>query len=102
MEKPSNKSATPSGSSSWRDLPAIPVSVPSKGSIGATGEWRTFRPVLDAEACIACGICYLYCPDGVIICQEDSIPEIDYIYCKGCGICAAVCPKDALQMVREE
>ncbi|MBL0700347.1 MAG: 4Fe-4S binding protein [Desulfosarcina sp.] len=102
MGKPDNKTAASSGYSSWREIPAVPVSVPCKGSIGATGEWRTFRPVLDAEVCIKCGICYLYCPDGVMIYKEGSIPEINYTYCKGCGICVAVCPKEALKMVREK
>ena len=27
-----------------------------------TGDWRTQRPVLDQETCIACGTCLLYCP----------------------------------------
>lgn len=101
MEKSDNQPAAAYGYSSWKELPLIPVSSPSKGSIGATGDWRTFRPVLDADACIKCGICYLYCPDGVIVFKEDSIPEIDYTYCKGCGICVSVCPKKALEMVQE-
>ncbi|MCD6185758.1 MAG: 4Fe-4S binding protein [Deltaproteobacteria bacterium] len=102
MEKSNNQPAISTGYSSWRELPHIPVSIPCKGSIGETGKWRTFRPVLDAEACIKCGICYLYCPDGVILYQDDAVPEIDYTYCKGCGICVTVCPKKALEMVQEQ
>jgi pyruvate ferredoxin oxidoreductase delta subunit len=86
---------------SWRELPHIPISRPSKGSIGNTGEWRTFRPVIDEKTCNKCGLCYLYCPDGVIIFKDGSTPEIDYTYCKGCGICATICPKKALSMVIE-
>ena len=40
---------------SWRELPHVPVSKPSKGSIGNTGDWRTFRPEIDTEKCNQCG-----------------------------------------------
>ena len=50
-----------------------------------TGDWRTQRPVLDQEACIA---------DGKF--------TICYDYCKGCGICAHECPKNAITMIPEE
>ena len=85
----------------WRDLPHVPVSQPSKGSIGETGDWRTFKPEITVEKCNKCGICYLHCPDGVIIFQEDTFPEIDYVYCKGCGICGVKCPKKAIEMIQE-
>ena len=86
---------------SWRELPHIPVSKGMKGSIGETGDWRTFRPEIDAKLCNKCGICYLHCPDGVIRFQEGEVPTIDYTYCKGCGICRVKCPKKAIEMIRE-
>ncbi len=67
-----------------------------------TGSWRIFRPVLDHEACVHCGRCYMYCPDGCISLDPEKGYVINYDYCKGCGICAKVCPVDAIEMVLEE
>jgi pyruvate ferredoxin oxidoreductase delta subunit len=75
----------------------LAMSTPRDGACGKTGNWRTFRPVVDKETCNACGICAMYCPDGVI----DEEYNIDLIYCKGCGICANECPKQAIIMNRE-
>ncbi|HEY7602948.1 MAG TPA: 2-oxoacid:acceptor oxidoreductase family protein [Gaiellaceae bacterium] len=55
-----------------------------------TGSWSDERPVL-ADACTACAVCGLFCPDGAIA-RRDGAMSIDLLYCKGCGICAAVCP----------
>ncbi|HNX17237.1 MAG TPA: 4Fe-4S binding protein [Methanoregula sp.] len=76
----------------------LAVSRPTDGAAGQTGTWRVFRPVVDKEKCNACGLCSMYCPDGVI--DEDL--KVDLRYCKGCGICANECPKKAIEMVREE
>ena len=66
-----------------------------------TGDWRTQRPVLDQEACIACGTGLLYCPVNSIR-KSDGKFTICYDYCKGCGICAHECPKNAITMIPEE
>ncbi len=84
----------------WKELSPIPISLPIKGSIGETGDWRTFRPVIK-EGCTKCGICWMYCPEGVIERKEDGSFEIDLRYCKGCGICAKECPTKNIEMVRE-
>ncbi len=78
----------------------------TKGEAGRTGDWRYHRPVINPDKCIpskkgrmACFLCWLYCPEGVV---KRSIPvEIDLEYCKGCGICAAECPTHAITMVPE-
>ena len=43
------------------------------------------------QACTACAVCALFCPEGAIS-RNDGSMEIDYLYCKGCGICEVVCP----------
>ncbi len=73
------------------------VSSPKPGCSGHTGTWRVFRPIVDKEICNNCGMCAMYCPDGVI----DTEYIIDLDYCKGCGICANECPKKAIKMVEE-
>ena len=86
----------------WEELPPIPISLPIDGSIGTTGDWRTFRPVIDQEGCNKCGICWMYCPEGTIIKKEDGSFEIDMTYCKGCGICSKECPTKNIEMKRED
>ncbi len=66
-----------------------------------TGDWRTFKPILNESLCIACGNCHNFCPDGSVN-PKDDLYEIDYDHCKGCGICANECPVDAIEMVKEE
>ena len=65
-----------------------------------TGNWKTFKPVVDFKKCIKCGKCVMNCPDICIILKEKSI-VINYDYCKGCGICSSTCPASAVKMVRE-
>ncbi|MCL2497323.1 MAG: 4Fe-4S binding protein [Symbiobacteriaceae bacterium] len=64
-----------------------------------TGDWRTLRPLLNKEKCLACGLCFLYCPVGSV--QAEDGYRIDYSYCKGCGICARECPGQCITMVPE-
>ena len=66
-----------------------------------TASWRVFRPVMDKEKCVECGMCLTYCPVNAIVGREDNTYEITYEYCKGCGICAQECPRKAIEMVSE-
>lgn len=77
-------------------VPLFPVS--STDSIAVqTGSWALERPVL-RDACSACAVCALFCPEGAIH-RADGGVEIDYRFCKGCGICELVCPlRDAIVM----
>ncbi|MBO5432242.1 4Fe-4S binding protein, partial [Methanocorpusculum sp.] len=43
-------------------MPKITISTPKEAAMGLTGSWRTFRPVVNREACNRCGICAMYCP----------------------------------------
>jgi 2-oxoacid:acceptor oxidoreductase gamma subunit (pyruvate/2-ketoisovalerate family)/2-oxoacid:acceptor oxidoreductase delta subunit (pyruvate/2-ketoisovalerate family) len=63
-------------------------------------DWRTFKPIVDAEKCTGCKLCWMVCPDGSIdMVEKKSV--INYDYCKGCGICAEQCPVDAILMKSE-
>lgn len=77
-------------------LPLFPVSLTdSRGN--HTGSWSLERPIL-AEACTACGVCALFCPESAMR-REDGRMLVDYLYCKGCGICEIVCPvRNAIAM----
>ena len=66
-----------------------------------TGAWRSKKPIINHETCIACGLCWSICPEGSIK-KTDTGFEIDLDYCKGCGICANECPKKSIEMVMEE
>jgi 2-oxoacid:acceptor oxidoreductase delta subunit (pyruvate/2-ketoisovalerate family) len=84
----------------YQDLPPTSMNFKDIAEISKTGQWRTFRPIMDPEKCINCLICWKFCPEPCIALGEEY-PRIDYEYCKGCGICAAECPKDAIDMVLE-
>jgi len=66
-----------------------------------TGQWRLVRPLVDREACKACFLCYLTCPEGSIQLDDQEKPLIDYDNCKGCMICQNVCPFKAIRGVPE-
>lgn len=82
-------------------IAAVPLSVPSLGSAGETGHWRTERPILEESKCINCLFCWMYCPEGSIH-KGEKVVWIDYRFCKGCGICMNECPTKAITMVKEE
>ena len=84
----------------------IDMSTPAIGEAGETGNWRSKRPVMTPEVCLAvkqgtesCQLCWVYCPDACI--TRGVGPAIDLTYCKGCGICAEVCPGNAIEMQPE-
>lgn len=66
-----------------------------------TGNWRTFRPVIDYARCTDCMICYAYCPESAMSVGEDGRVKIDYDNCKGCMICLTECPPRAISQTRE-
>ena len=79
-----------------RILPVYPASTKDSRTLH-TGTWSLDRPVL-LHGCTACAVCALFCPEGAIS-RDDDTMAIDYLYCKGCGICEAVCPvRNAIAM----
>ena len=64
--------------------------------------WRVYKPIIDVDGCVSCGLCISYCPEEAIAKDEDGKVEIDYRFCKGCGICANECPQKVIIMKKEE
>ncbi len=79
----------------------LAVAQPGSADSTKTGEWRAFKPLLDKEKCVKCGICQNFCPEGIMG-KVGEFPDIDYDYCKGCSVCAQECPFKALQMARDK
>lgn len=76
--------------------PLFPVST-TDSLVNHTGSWSLDRPVV-TDACTACALCALFCPEGAIARTNGSV-AVDYLYCKGCGICEVVCPvRNAIRM----
>jgi pyruvate ferredoxin oxidoreductase delta subunit len=84
----------------------VPITIaakPGSSRVNRTGSWRTGqKPKFLQKNCIACRLCVLVCPEGIISGKEKNSFHCDYDYCKGCGNCAAVCPKADITMVPEE
>ena len=55
------------------------------------------KPIIDTDACIACGACADACPVGVIEVDDFAVAanEDD---CVGCGSCADTCPVGAIEI----
>lgn len=69
-----------------------------------TGAWRSYRPEIDIDKCIACGLCAKICPDSAAHMKKIKGQQkayVDYDYCKGCGLCAKECPVKAISMEEE-
>ena len=87
---------------SWKEIP-IGGLILEAGNAEKylTGDWRTFRPLVDKEKCTNCLLCWIYCPDASVIVEEEQMKGFHYEHCKGCGICKSVCPFKAIKMVEE-
>ncbi len=86
----------------WKDIPIGGLTEEAGCSVNyLTGGWRAFRPVLDADKCIHCMICWVFCPDSSILVEDEKMIGFDLDHCKGCGICAQQCPKDCIEMIEE-
>lgn len=73
-----------------------------------TGDWKYLSPEVNAEKCIGCGTCVMFCPEACIKLRENKYPgknknskgiaSINMDWCKGCGVCAVECPTKAIMM----
>ena len=53
-------------------------------------------PWINAESCVACGVCVEECPVGAISLVEE-VAEINDEECIHCGRCHDVCPNEAVR-----
>ena len=65
-----------------------------------TGSWRNYRPVIDENKCVNCGLCFTFCPVNSIS-KTAGKYVVNLDFCKGCGICANECPRNAIEMAPE-
>ncbi|MBN2026541.1 MAG: 4Fe-4S binding protein [Actinobacteria bacterium] len=61
----------------------------------------TYRAVIDADECTACGTCLDRCQIDAIV-EGEEYMEVDEARCIGCGLCVPTCPADAIEMVPKE
>jgi len=89
------------GKKGWKEIP-IGGMIDEAGSARhyKTGDWKTFKPVVDMSACVHCLTCWINCPDSCIMVEDGKNKGPNLEYCKGCGICAKVCPKKCIKMVK--
>ena len=61
-------------------------------------------PVIDTEACIGCGRCFISCRDGghqaILWNEQTKRPRVNGARCVGCGLCSLVCQRDAIRKSR--
>lgn len=78
------------------------TSKPGSSTANKTGSWRVEqKPKYLQKDCIACRMCVLACPEGIVTGEGKNTFRCDLAYCKGCGLCAAICPKKDIEMVPE-
>ena len=66
------------------------------GEIRDRPRTSAFKAFVDAERCVACGICADQCPEGAI--AIDKTAQTDPRRCTGCGRCIDECPQNALSL----
>ena len=85
----------------WKEIPLGGACWKSSAEY-KTGDWRSYKPIWNAEKCVRCMLCHIYCPEGAIKHDTETDKMVfDYDFCKGCGICANECPAEAIEMVIE-
>jgi uncharacterized protein len=68
----------------------------SGSSAGKQMMHENFRAEVNAEKCVACGVCAEHCSPGAITVPQGSKATVDAEKCIGCGECVAHCPVGAI------
>ncbi len=59
------------------------------------------KPIIDADECIACGVCVDTCPQGVLELGDSAAQVTDEDSCIACGMCQEACPAGAITEIEE-
>lgn len=87
---------------SCKELPIGDILEAGSAKEFKTGDWRTDRPVWNAQKCIHCMSCWIACPDSAIKVKDGKVVGINLDHCKGCGICAKECPAKICAITMEK
>lgn len=60
------------------------------------------HPVINADECIACGVCVDTCPAGVLELGGSHAEVKDEDSCVACGSCQEACPAGAITEIVED
>ena len=59
-------------------------------------EVKSFKPVIDKDACVRCGTCVKHCPTHALFLIPNAGLSFIETLCEGCAMCMYVCPKEAI------
>jgi NAD-dependent dihydropyrimidine dehydrogenase PreA subunit len=60
------------------------------------------RPIIDEDACVACGVCIDACPEEILEIGDGAVEVTEEDKCIGCGNCLEECPMGAITEIAED
>lgn len=62
---------------------------------------KKWRPCIDEDLCVRCGMCVISCRDGAhraMTLDAERRPAVDDEKCTGCALCSTICPAMCIEM----